>query len=406
MAPDELEPLGGTPAAADPGIPALGLARLFTRFLRFGALAWGGPVAQIAMLRAELVDRERWITSERFNRTLAVYQALPGPEAHELCVYFGMLAHGRLGGLVAGLGFMLPGMILVLVLAWTYVRVGASVGILAGVLAGLQPAVAAMIARAVVRIGRHILTHPWLWLIAGTTGAAQFAGTPFWVPIVFGGASAALWSRGFRVSAVLALLFAGATVAVTGGGDAASLAAGSGQPPSLAQLAATGARAGLLTFGGAYAAIPFLRRDTVVDGGWLTNEGFVDALALSGAVPAPLVIFGTFIGYLGAGLDGALIITGAIFAPAFLFTLVGHSRLERLVDDQRFHSFLDGVAAAVVGMMAVTAVRLLPVAIPDAPAAVIAAATLVALVTLKARWAVAAIMACAGALGLLVTQLR
>ncbi len=95
--------------AADHAMPPQTYGRLFRRFLGFGLLAWGGPVAQIAMLRRELVDREHWISSERFNRTLAVYQALPGPEAHELCVYFGYLARGRIGGILAGLGFMLPG---------------------------------------------------------------------------------------------------------------------------------------------------------------------------------------------------------------------------------------------------------------------------------------------------------
>src|SRR5688572_27819229 len=106
------------------GIPHQPLGALFLRFLRFGALAWGGPVAQIAMLKSELVDEERWITPEKFNRVYAVYQLLPGPEAHELCVYFGTLARGRLGGLLAGLGFMLPGLVLMLGLSWFYVRYG------------------------------------------------------------------------------------------------------------------------------------------------------------------------------------------------------------------------------------------------------------------------------------------
>src|SRR5215211_4971630 len=104
--------------------PRESYSKLFLRFLRFGFLAWGGPVAQIAMIRRELVDEEHWISNERFNRTLAIYQVLPGPEAHELCVYFGYLARGRMGGLLAGLGFMLPGFMLMLVLSWFYVRYG------------------------------------------------------------------------------------------------------------------------------------------------------------------------------------------------------------------------------------------------------------------------------------------
>src|SRR5688572_32780106 len=125
-------------------VPRESYPKLFLRFLRFGFLAWGGPVAQIAMIRQELVDEEKWITRERFNRTLAVYQALPGPEAHELCVYFGTIAGGRIGGVLAGLGFMLPGFVLVLVVAALYVRYGASSVWIAAALSGLQPAVGAL----------------------------------------------------------------------------------------------------------------------------------------------------------------------------------------------------------------------------------------------------------------------
>jgi chromate transporter len=105
----------GVDAASIPHQP---LGALFLRFLRFGFLAWGGPVAQIAMLRKELVDEEKWVPNDRFNRTLALYQVLPGPEAHELCVWFGMLARGRVGGFLAGLGFMLPGFVLMFLLSW------------------------------------------------------------------------------------------------------------------------------------------------------------------------------------------------------------------------------------------------------------------------------------------------
>ena len=105
-------------------VPPQSLPQLSLRFLRFGALAWGGPVAQIAMIRESLVDEEHWISSARFNRTLAVYQVLPGPEAQELAVYFGMLARGRIGGFLAGLGFMLPGFVLMLALSWWYVNAG------------------------------------------------------------------------------------------------------------------------------------------------------------------------------------------------------------------------------------------------------------------------------------------
>src|SRR6202008_2759298 len=121
-----VNPRGYACARAMPAtaIPHQTYRALFLRFLRFGALAWGGPVAQIAMIQRELVEKERWISMERFHRALAVYQALPGPEAHELCVYFGMLARGRIGGILAGLGFMLPGLVLMFLLSWLYLRHG------------------------------------------------------------------------------------------------------------------------------------------------------------------------------------------------------------------------------------------------------------------------------------------
>jgi chromate transporter len=146
---------------AQAGVPREPCLKLFLRFLRFGALAWGGPVAQIAMIRQELVDEEHWISRERFNRVLAAYQVLPGPEAHELCVYFGMVSRGRIGGLLAGLGFMLPGLILMLVLSWFYLAYGINSPLFAGAFYGMQAAVGALVVRAVHRIGGHVLHEPW-----------------------------------------------------------------------------------------------------------------------------------------------------------------------------------------------------------------------------------------------------
>src|SRR5215207_6180091 len=161
-------------------IPPHSYWSLFLRFLRFGFLAWGGPVAQIAMLRKELVDEERWVSSNRFNRTLALYQVLPGPEAHELCVYFGYLAKGRPGGVLAGLGFMLPGFLLMFALTWVYVTFGIT-GPARAIFYGIQPAVVALIVRATHRIGAHSLHDRWLWAIAVMAVLASLGGVPFWV---------------------------------------------------------------------------------------------------------------------------------------------------------------------------------------------------------------------------------
>lgn len=392
--------------AAQP--PVLSRPQIFGRFLRFGALAFGGPVAQIGMIRDELVERERWVTSERFNRTLAVYQALPGPEAHELCVYFGTVAGGRIGGVLAGLGFMLPGFVLVLALAAVYDRYGVSSTVIAAALSGFAPAVAALIVRAVTRIGRHALTHPWLWLAAAGGAAAQLVEAPFWIPLLTAGFSYAFVTRRQHWAAI-AIAAAGA-IAIGFTADRSAITAdpvtvATAAAPGLLALLGSGFKAGLLTFGGAYTAIPFVRNDAVVAGGWLTDAQFLDSLALSGILPAPLIIFGTFVGYLGGGLPGAVMMTIGIFGPAFAFTLVGHRQLERLVNEPRTHAFLDGVAASVVGLIAVTAVRLLPEAIPDVGAGVIFAGALAALVAWKARWNVLGIMLAAGVAGIVLDRL-
>src|SRR5918994_2790444 len=151
--------IGAAPERADsPGA-------LFVRFVKFGALAWGGPAAQIAMIKRECVDEEGWVSGETFKKTLAVYQVLPGPEAHELCVYFGRLRGGKLGGFLAGLGFMLPGFVLMLALSILYVEAEIYEG-LDELFYGLAAAVGAIVARALVRLGGSFITPVGAGLIA------------------------------------------------------------------------------------------------------------------------------------------------------------------------------------------------------------------------------------------------
>ena len=365
-------PDAAAPAVALDGthVPAEPLGRLFLRFLRFGSLAWGGPVAQIAMLRQAFVEEEKWVTSERFNRVLAVYQVLPGPEAHELCVYFGMLSRGRIGGILAGLGFMLPGFVLMFVISWLYVRFGLDTGGTLGfVFASVQAAVAALIVRAVHRIASHALLNPWLWAVALIGLVAQLLGAHFLI-ILSGGGLIYLLARQRRptlavafavICAAVLLIWSGRTgfhLQWLSGGDFAAAEAHRA-PPSLAQLFLSGLKAGLLTFGGAYTAIPFLQQDAVSRGAWMSNAQFLDGIALSGLLPAPLIIFATFVGYVGGGAAGALLLTAGVFLPAFAFTLVAHDPLERIVQHPRLRTFLEGLMAAVVGLIAGTAVTLL-----------------------------------------------
>ncbi|HEY9400536.1 MAG TPA: chromate efflux transporter [Luteimonas sp.] len=397
-------------------VPRESWSRLFLRFLRFGALAWGGPVAQIAMIRDELVDREHWISSAHFNRVLAVYQVLPGPEAHELCVYFGMRSRGRWGGVLAGLGFMLPGFVLMFALSWAYVRFGLKTGALQAVFAAVQVAVAALIVRAVFRIGGHVVTDRWLWAIAILATGAQLAGTHFALILVVGGSIYLLARRGFRAAALTAVALAIAAViayvATNGFSGFVALTGGHGTGEStrvssvaLPALFWSGLKAGLLTFGGAYTVIPFLQHDAVTRGAWMSNAQFLDGLALSGLLPAPLIIFSTFVGYLGGGPSGAVAMTAGIFLPAFAFTLIGHDALERWVHHPRIRLFLEGVTAGVVGLIAGTTVALLRVSLTSLNALVLFAVVLAILFVSKARMVIPAVIAGAALWGWLVSRL-
>lgn len=395
----------------EPTPPAEPYPSLFLRFLRLGLLAWGGPVAQIGLLRQEVVDRDRWISSRRFNRVLSVYQVLPGPEATELCVYFGYVARGRFGGFLAGLAFLLPGLLLMLLLSWAYVRVGLAALAPPGLFYGFQAAVLALIARAVHRIGRHALVHPWLWGVAVLALGADLLGVHFGVILVAGGLAYGMLRRSRILVALSVVALAAAFAWLVPGvrvGQAALLMTAEGPvgpPPSLLRLFWVGLLAGALTFGGAYTVIPFLQRLAVGPAGWMTNAQFLDGIALGGILPAPLVIFGTLVGYMGGGLAGALLMTLGIFLPAFAVTLLGHPLLERLVAEPRLHAFFDGVTAAVVGLIVATALDLAPTSVPDPPAAVIAAISLSVLYLWRARAAIPVMVAGAGLLGMLVVRL-
>ncbi|HEU0310416.1 MAG TPA: chromate efflux transporter [Sphingomicrobium sp.] len=346
---------------AEAGAPSL--LAVFARFLRFGLLAWGGPVAQIAMIKRELVDDDQWLTPQRFNRLLAVYQVLPGPEAHELCVHLGMMRRGRLGGLLAGLGFMLPGFVLMLTLAWLYRRLDLDQPLIASAFLGVQIGVIALIVRAVHRIGEHVLIDRWLWVVGAASAVGSFLGVSFWVILPVAGlfyASVAAGRVGLAAAVALFGLalaswtFSESSLAMATTSTGKLVAAGS---VGAAALFLSGLKAGLLTFGGAYTAIPFVRHDAV-GRGWIGEGQFLDGLALGGIIPAPLIIFATFVGYLAGGLPGALAITAGMFLPAFGFALLFYDRLERVIEDERLHRLLEGVAAGVVGLIAVTALQL------------------------------------------------
>ncbi|WP_448658440.1 chromate efflux transporter [Sphingomonas sp. CJ99] len=331
---------------------------LFLRFLGFGCRAFGGPVAQIAMVREALVEQEGWISRERFNRLLAVMQVLPGPEAHELCVHLGMVKQGRIGGLVAGLGFMLPGFALMVACGWAYTKLIATRPGIDDALLGAQIAILAIIARAVQRIGGHILVGGMAWALAALGFLATLAGLPFWMALI-----AALFVQLTERLTLLRLSIAALSMAAywRWGMDFGAGPVADGLPiatqATIIALFVAGLKGGLLTFGGAYTAIPYVRSDTV-GRGFLTDGQFLDGVAIANVLPAPLVIFATFAGYVAGGLPGALAITAGMFLPAFAFSMILYERLESLIDNPALHRLLDGVAAGVVGIIAATLVDL------------------------------------------------
>jgi chromate transporter len=365
---------------------------IFARFLKFGLLAWGGPAAQIAMIKRECVDEEGWVDEETFKKTLAVYQVLPGPEASELCIYFGRIRGGKLGAFLAGLGFVLPGFLLMLGLSILYVEADLAQH-LEELFYGLNAAVGAIVARALVRLSRSFITDVPLAVIAVAAFLLTLlASAGFLVVLLGAGLAYELWTNGMRWTRRTHSLSLGpaALLATAAGALTLSLTA---------EIFWEGLKAGLVTFGGAFTVIPYLH-DAAVDGQhWLTEQEFVDGLAMSGVLPAPLIIFSTFVGYVAGGLGGALAMTFGIFLPAFVLPIFFHRGLVRVAENPRIRPFLLGVAAAVIGLIAAVAVDILDASIVDVPTAILAAAAFAALTRWHGKLTVVAVVLGCGLVG-------
>lgn len=376
------------PASDSPGA-------IFWRFLKFGALAWGGPAAQIEMIRKECVEDEGWVSAETFKKTLAVYQVLPGPEAHELCVYFGRVRGGKLGGFLAGLGFMLPGFLLMLGLSIAYVKLDLA-GELDDVFYGLKAAVGALVARAVLRLGQNFISDVPLALIAIAAFVLTLTGSVGFVLILLSAGIAYelwtnrdRWSRGTNAFSLPAIpLMPLSTIAIA----TITLSLG-------AEIFLEGLKAGLLTFGGAYTVIPFLQDAAVDNHHWLTDTQFIDGLAIGGALPAPLIIFSTFVGYLAGGLTGALLMTVGIFIPAFVFPIFFHRQLVSIAENPKVRPFLLGVAAAVIGLIAAVTIDILRTSVVDIFTAVLASAAFFVLYRFHSKLTVVAVVLGCGIIG-------
>ena len=329
--------------------------KIFITFLKLGFLAFGGPVAQINMIREKLVRAEKWVSQKRFNRALSLYQVLPGPEAHEMCVYLGMVKAGRLGGFLAGLGFMLPGFVFIFTLAYFYKLLGPA--ILLPFFVGAKPAVAALIVKASHKISEHILINKRLILIGILSFVLTWLKLNFLINILICGSCYYLCIKKknhFAISLVVISL----SITFTGYLNI-ELFQHFSNSKSESGLFLEGLKAGLLSFGGAYTALPFLKSGIVGNYIDVTENVFTDGIALTGVLPTPLLMFGTFLGYMATGVDGALLVTVAIFLPAFLFTLIGHKYFEKILIHKPLHGFLDGVSAGVAGILIITAIDFL-----------------------------------------------
>ena len=336
-------------------------------FLGLGFVNIGGPTAQITMLFQGIVERRRWIERDRFVRIMSVCHVLPGPEALQLAIYVGYLTGRMAGGIIAGVTFILPGAVVMTVLAAAYVTYGALPAV-NDALYVLKPAVLGIIAAGLVKIGRAALTDSRLAIIA------VIAFVLLWVA---------------RIDLLVVMVAAGlANVALRN----------AIRPPaalvSIAPLLALGAsgwldfawvflKTGLFSFGGAYGSIAFLQQEAVTQRGWLTASQLLDGVALSVATPGPFMLFATFAGYLVAGVPGAIVATVAIFVPSFVFILGFARSIERALTQRVFRDAIAGISAAVVAVILSVMIALAPAAVTDPTSALVAAASFAAVVFAK-----------------------
>ena len=368
----------------------------FAFWLKLGFISFGGPAGQIAIMHTELVERRKWISEKRFLHALNYCMVLPGPEAQQLATYIGWLMHRTWGGIVAGGLFVLPSLFILILLSWLYIAFG-EVPAVAGLFYGIKPAVAAIVVQAAHRIGTRALKNNWLWAIAAASFVALFAlNVPFpaivataaaigyvggrLAPEKFkagGGHGAAKhsygpalidddtptpeharfrWSRLARVAAIGALLWLVPMGLLSGG---------LGWAHPLTQMGWFFSKAALLTFGGAYAVLPYVYQGAVGHYGWLTPSQMIDGLALGETTPGPLIMVVSFVGFVGgyvkalfgpdalflAGATAAALVTWFTFLPSFVFILAGGPLVESTHDDLKFTAPLTAITGAVVGVI-------------------------------------------------------
>jgi chromate transporter len=373
-----IQPAGAAPVATT-ATAKPSEAQAFRFWLKLGMISFGGPAGQIAIMHDELVERRRWISERRFLHALNFCMALPGPEAQQLASYVGYSMHGVRGAITAGGLFVLPSFILLCVMSAIYVEYG-EVAAVAGIVRGLGAAVIALVAAAVIRVGGRVIHTPAAFVLAGVAFGLIVAGVPFPAIVVLaalvgyfagtrrpgllgkpGGHGGeddmpedARRETGLRRRLVKTLLLWLVPVA-------ALLLAGG----LVSELAGFFTLAALVTFGGAYAVLPFVASAAVDRFGWLTADDMVAGLALGESTPGPLIMVNTFVGFLAGynvegglawGLLGATIATVCTFVPSFVFIISGAPIIDRIRTTGAFAASLNGITIGVVGVIAGLAV--------------------------------------------------
>jgi chromate transporter len=347
-------------------------------WLKLGCISFGGPAGQIAIMHEELVERRAWISEERFLHALNFCMALPGPEAQQLASYIGYTLHGVRGAIASGGLFVLPSFVLLCLLSGIYVEYGAVTAV-GGVVRGLGAAVVALVAAAVIRVGRRVVHTRAAAALAVAAFGLIVAGAPF--PAILAGAALAGFLAARRAPGLLGR---------AGGGEAEAAESAAPTGPSLgrrlariavvwlvpvAVMVAIGGLVGdlagfftvaaLITFGGAYAVLPFVASQAVTHYHWLTSRDMVAGLALGESTPGPLIMVNTFVGFLAGshvegglawGVAGATIATLATFVPSFVFIIGGAPVIDRIRATGGFAGVLAGMTIAVVGVIAGLAV--------------------------------------------------
>lgn len=353
---------------------------------KIGLLSFGGPTGQIALMHAELVERRRWVTESRFLHALNYCMLLPGPEAQQLSVYIGWLLHGRWGGIVAGTLFVLPGAVLLWVLSWVAVAHG-SVPWVAAIFVGLKAAVLGLVLHAVLRLGAKALKNAVMWSLAGAAFVAiYFLAAPFPLIIALAGLIGLaggrwrpeLFPAGKGHDAEKTVIDDGVTTAAPAPAATLRTALGwtalwlapvavswllLGHGHVLTQEGLFFSKAAVVTFGGAYAVLPYVAQQAVETHGWLTAPQMLDGLGLAETTPGPLILVLQYVGFLGAwgspapfgplvaATLGSLITLWCTFVPSFLFIFTGAPYIEALRGAKILGCGLAAITAAVVGVV-------------------------------------------------------